>query len=175
LLDGHAAGFNLRDVEDVVDDKKEGVGEVGDDHEVFALLTSEVRLEGDASQTDDAAGEEPSVQEKRERKEESAPVHRRTNLVRHVSEELGFRPVRKLSRLPRHRVLLQRVAKGEDHLVDLGLERVHLSARFDGDEGGEVSFGCGGGNLGEGANLRGQVKSHGVDVRLRRRREINSR
>lgn len=103
---------------------------------------------------------------RREGEGRSAPVHWRPDLVRHVRQELRLGPIRQLGRLPRHRVLLQRVTEGEDHLVDLRLERVHLSRRFDRDERAEVAFGGGGRNLGKGADLRGQVQSHGVDVRL---------
>lgn len=59
--------------------------------------------------------------------------------MRHVGQELRLGPVRQLRRFPRSRVLLNTLSQVVHHLIDLGLERVHLSASFDSDEPSEIS------------------------------------
>jgi hypothetical protein len=51
-----------------------------------------------------------------------------------------------------------------DHLVDVVLELGHLALRLDGDRAGEVAARHGGGDLGDGAHLGGQVAGQLVDV-----------
>jgi len=83
--------------------------------------------------------------------------------MRHISQKLRFTPVSQLSRFPRCRVLLNTVPQVEHHLIDLRLQRVHLTARFDRDEAGEVTIhGCGR-DLSEPTDLGGQVSGHSVD------------
>ncbi|KAI3479879.1 hypothetical protein L1887_58027 [Cichorium endivia] len=145
LFDVHAAGFDLGDVEDVVDDGEQVASERRDRDEVLALRARQLGLEGERGHADDA-------------------VHGRADLVRHVGEELGLGAVGELGGLPGGGVLLDTVAETVDHLVDLGLERVHLAGRLDGDEAGKVAVGGGGGDLGKGTHLRGEVVGHDVDV-----------
>ena len=61
-------------------------------------------------------------------------------------------------------VLLGRVPEVADHLVDVVLERRHLALGLDGDRAGQVALGDGGGDLGDGADLGGQVGGELVDV-----------
>lgn len=85
------------------------------------------------------------------------------DLVRHVSQELGFTPVGQFGGFPGSGVLLDTISQVEDHLVDLRLQRVHLSTSLDRDETTEVSV-CGGGrDLRETTHLRRQVVGHGID------------
>src|SRR6202035_4501671 len=50
-----------------------------------------------------------------------------------------------------------------DHRVDGALELEHLALDVDGDLLGEIALGDGGGDLGDVADLRGQVAGHRVD------------
>jgi len=85
------------------------------------------------------------------------------NLVGHVCQELRFTPVRQLGSFPSSRVLLDAVSQVEDHLVDLGLQGIHLPTGFDSDETSEVPVhGCSG-NLTEASHLGRQVAGHRVD------------
>ena len=61
-------------------------------------------------------------------------------------------------------VLLGGVLEVADHLVDVVLERGHLALGLDGDRPGQVALGDGGGDLGDGADLGGQVGGELVDV-----------
>ena len=83
--------------------------------------------------------------------------------MRHVSQKLRFTPIGQLSRFPRSRVLLDTVPQVEHHLIDLCLQRVHLTARLHRDEPGEIAIHSCGRYLSETANLRGQVSGHRVD------------
>ena len=101
----------------------------------------------------------------------------------HVRQELTLTPIRQLSRFPSRRVLLntkvrrnswrcsddeqdpQRlpIPQVENHVVDLGLQTVHLSASLDRNKPREVSIHSCSRNLGETSDLRRQVASHSVD------------
>ena len=72
-LDVHAPGFDLREVEDVVDDGQQRVAAVADGGRVVALLVVERRVEQQPAHADDR-------------------VHRRADLVAHGRQEgaLGF-------------------------------------------------------------------------------------
>ena len=85
------------------------------------------------------------------------------DLVGHVGQELRFTSVRQLSSFPRSGVLLNRVARVGHHLVDLRLQRVHLSARLDRDEPTEIAVHRRCRDLRETPDLRRQVARHGVD------------
>ena len=85
------------------------------------------------------------------------------DLVGHVSQELRFTSVRQLSSFPRSGVLLDTVAQVEDHLIDLRLQRVHLSAGLDRDEPSEVAVHSRLRDLRESSDLGRQVAGHGVD------------
>lgn len=84
--------------------------------------------------------------------------------MRHVCQELGLRSVGRLGLLSSARVLLDTFSEVVHHLVDLGLETVHLSRRFDCDESSKITIGGSGRDLGEGSHLGCQVGSHGVDI-----------
>lgn len=62
------------------------------------------------------------------------------DFMTHVGQELRLTPVRKFSGLSRSGVLLDTLAQIVNHLIDLGLQRVHLAAGFDSDESREVSI-----------------------------------
>ena len=76
-LDVHAAGLDLREVEDVVDDREQRVAGVADRGGVVALLVVERRVE-----------QQPAHADHR--------VHRRADLVAHRGEERALRLVRRL-------------------------------------------------------------------------------
>lgn len=80
--------------------------------------------------------------------------------MRHVRQKLTLTPIRQLGRLPRRRILLNSLPQIEHHLVDLRLERIHLSARFDRDEPREVAVHCCRRDLCESTHLGGQVVRH---------------
>lgn len=91
LLDRHATGLNLGDVEDVVDNEEKRGGEVRNNHEILALLAGEAGL-----------GVTPV-------KPMMPFIGVRTScdmLARNSDLE-----VRQLGRLPCRRVLLQRVSE----------------------------------------------------------------
>jgi hypothetical protein len=64
-------GLDLREIEDVVDDRHQALGRGPDGADEIALLVVELRLREEIGHADDA-------------------VHRRPDLVRHVGEELGL-------------------------------------------------------------------------------------
>jgi hypothetical protein len=65
-------------------------------------------------------------------------------------------------------VLLGGVLEVADHLVDVVLQGRHLALGLEGDRAGEVALGDGGGDLGDGPHLGGEVGGQLVDV-LRQR------
>ena len=79
--------------------------------------------------------------------------------LQHAAElgEVGLQPVLL-------GVLLRRVLQVADHLVDGVLEGRHLALRLDRDRARQVALGHRGGDLGDGAHLRGQVGGELVDV-----------
>ena len=78
-LDVHAAGLDLREVEDVVDDREQRVAGVADGGDVVVLLGVELRVEQQAAHADHR-------------------VHRRADLVAHRREERALRLVGGLGR-----------------------------------------------------------------------------
>jgi len=84
--------------------------------------------------------------------------------VRHVGQKFTLTPVCRFGLLPGTGVLLDRLSKIVHHLIDLRLQTVHLSTRFDRDKTGEVSICRCSGDLGECSHLRGEVRSHRVDI-----------
>ncbi|RUP51767.1 hypothetical protein BC936DRAFT_146081 [Jimgerdemannia flammicorona] len=139
----------LRDIQDVVNNCQQAVSQAGNNHQILPLLPRKFGFQRQAGHSDN-------------------PVHGRADLVTHIGKELGLGPVSKLSGLARLRVLLNRITKRVDHLVYLSLETVHLTRSLNGDKTGEVAIRCGGGNLGEGSNLRGEGASHDVDYKRNR-------
>jgi len=81
----------------------------------------------------------------------------------HVRQELTLAPVCQFRGFSCCRVLLNRLSQVEDHLIDLGLERVHLARRLDSDEASEISIRSGRRNLGESTDLRCKICSHSID------------
>jgi hypothetical protein len=81
-LERHLARFDLREVEDLVDDDHQRLGASLDGLEVFALIWTQVRVERELRHADDA-------------------VHRRPDLVRHVGEELALCPACRFGRVLR--------------------------------------------------------------------------
>ena len=79
-LDHHLAGFDAREVEDVVDDGKQRLGGAAHRLGVLALLDVQIGVEQEARHADDA-------------------VHRGADLVAHVGEELALRLGPRLGRL----------------------------------------------------------------------------
>ncbi len=73
LLDLQLAGFDLREVEDVVDDRQQRLARVPHRLRVVALAGVEIGLEQQVGHADDA-------------------VHRRADLVAHVGQEVGLQP-----------------------------------------------------------------------------------
>ena len=65
------AGFNLREIQNVVDDSEESIGGRLNHGEVLALLGGELSVQGEFGHSDDS-------------------IHRRANLVAHVCEELAL-------------------------------------------------------------------------------------
>ena len=61
-------------------------------------------------------------------------------------------------------VALGGLAQVGDHRVDVVLQLGHLAAGLDLDRAREVALGHGGGDLGDGAHLRGEVGGQQVDV-----------
>ena len=78
-LDVHAAGLDLREVEDVVDDGQQRVARIADGGGVVALLVVERRVEQQPAHADDR-------------------VHRRADLVAHRREEGALGLVGRLGR-----------------------------------------------------------------------------
>src|SRR6266702_146189 len=74
--------LDLREIQDVVDDRQEGCA--GDPHEleVLALLRGQSRLQGELGHPDDG-------------------VHRRADFVAHIGQKLRLREIRRLGRLLR--------------------------------------------------------------------------
>ena len=68
------AGLDLGEVEDVVDERQQGVARPLDDAQELPLLLRERRIEGELGHADDA-------------------VHRRANLVTHVREKIALRAI----------------------------------------------------------------------------------
>lgn len=89
--------------------------------------------------------------------------------MRHIRQELRLAPIRQFSRLPGSRVLLYTFTQVVHHLIDLRLERVHLTARLDSDEPSEIAVHSRRTDLCETAHLRGQVSGHGVDSHSNRK------
>ena len=89
------------------------------------------------------------------------PGHRRqiTLPLEHPGEagEVGLEPVL-LGRL------LRGLTKSADHLIDLVLQQRDLATRLNADRPGQVSLCHGSGDVGDGADLGGQVGSELVDV-----------
>ena len=81
-LEAQAAGLDLRDVEDVVDDVQQRLGRRSHQVQRLALLRAQVAVEQQRRHAHDA-------------------VHRRPDLVAHVREELALGAVRLLGLLPR--------------------------------------------------------------------------
>ena len=79
--------------------------------------------------------------------------------LEHAGEpgEVGLQPVLLA-------VALGGLAQVGDHRVDVVLQLGHLAARLDLDRAREVALGHGGGDLGDGAHLRGEVGGQQVDV-----------
>ena len=79
--------------------------------------------------------------------------------LHHAGEprEVGLQPVLLL-------VLVGRVLQVADHLVDVVFERGDLALRFDRDGPGEIALRDGGGDLGDRADLRGQVAGELIHV-----------
>ena len=108
LLEVDAAGLDLREVEDVVDDLEQRPPRLVDHLGVLALLGGERRVEQQAGHADDA-------------------VHRRADLVAHVGHELRLEPrglERRLARAHQHVDAL----RGEHHAGDVAVlvaPRVH--------------------------------------------------
>ena len=84
--------------------------------------------------------------------------------MRHVGQELALTPIRRFCLLPRRRILFNRFPEVVHHLVDLRLERVHLTRRFDSDEPREVAVGRCRRDLGKRSDLRCKVGGHRVDI-----------
>ena len=79
-LHAQVSGFDLGDIEHVVHDGEERFARGPDELEIFALLGAELGLQRNLSEADDR-------------------VQRRADLVAHVGQEVGLRPVRFLGRL----------------------------------------------------------------------------
>ncbi len=82
------AGFYLRDVEHVINDRHQAGCRRGNDVDVFRLLGCEARFAHDFGHPDDA-------------------VHGRSNLVGHVGQEFAFRLIRRLGGPLQLRLLLK--------------------------------------------------------------------
>ena len=108
-LDVHAPGLDLREVEDVVDDRQQRVARVADRRGVVALLGVERGVEQQAAHADHR-------------------VHRRADLVAHRREERALRLVRGLGRGARLLRLVEqaRVLDRDHRLVGEGLEQRDL-------------------------------------------------
>ena len=76
-LDVHPAGLDLREVEDVVDDREQGVARVADSPRVLALLAVELGVEEEPAHADHG-------------------VHGRADFMAHGREEGALRLVRGL-------------------------------------------------------------------------------
>ncbi len=74
-LELELARFDLREIQDVVEDRQQRLGGALDGRQALALLQIEIGIERQLGHADDA-------------------VHRRANLVAHVGEELAFRAAR---------------------------------------------------------------------------------
>jgi hypothetical protein len=72
-------------------------------------------------------------------------------------------PVSQLRRLPRRRVLLDTIPQVEHYLIDLRLQRVHLTAHLDRDEPRKVSIHSRRRDLRKAPYLCFQIPGHGVD------------
>src|SRR5215472_3862452 len=79
--DFHTTGFDLREVEDVVDQIEQAVSGPAEDAHVFALLRAELRFPQEVGDTDDG-------------------VHRGPDLVAHAGEEFALGSVGSLVNLP---------------------------------------------------------------------------
>ena len=79
-------GFDLGDVENVIDDGEQRLARGSNQLQTFALLRGELRLQRNLRQADDR-------------------VHRRANLVAHVGQELGLCPIGLLGCLLGHEQL----------------------------------------------------------------------
>ena len=80
ILQRHAAGFDLREVQDVIDDRQQRVAATADRLHAVALLVGQLRVEQQRGHAHHA-------------------VHRRADFMAHVREELGLRPRRFLQLL----------------------------------------------------------------------------
>jgi len=96
-------GLDLREVEDVVDDRQQRVGRGPCGREVVALLLGELGVERQLGHPDHA-------------------VQRRADLVAHVGEELALRPARRLGAVARHGEVGVGLAQLLGARRDLGLE-----------------------------------------------------
>ena len=75
VLEIELAGFDLGEIEDVVEHAEQGIGGVFHDAQVFALFVIELCFERQVRHADDR-------------------VHRRADLMTHVGEEVALGPVR---------------------------------------------------------------------------------
>ena len=66
------------------------------------------------------------------------------DFVRHVCQEFTLTPVGRFGLLSGARILLDRLSEVVHHLIDLRLQTVHFTTRFDRDEPSEISIGSGG-------------------------------
>ena len=104
------SGLDLRKVEDVVDQRQQGLARSLDDPEELPLLLRELRVERELGHADD-------------------PVHRRADLVTHVREKVTLRPIGVLGLffggLPLDHFLLQiaRALLDEAHELALTMAR----------------------------------------------------
>ncbi len=73
-LNGQLAGFDFREIENIVDEGEQGVGRTLDQAQAFALFGAEVGLKGQFGHTDD-------------------PVHGRADFVAHVGQEFALGPI----------------------------------------------------------------------------------
>ncbi|KAH3665686.1 hypothetical protein OGAPHI_003874 [Ogataea philodendri] len=145
FLNGHAVRFDLGNIQNVVNDGQQRVGKVMHNRQHLPLVLRQLRLERQLSHTNDT-------------------VHRRSNLVGRVGQELRLGAVSKLGSLSGSSVSLNGLSQVQHHLVNLGLQGIHFSRGLHGNESREVSVRSGSSDLGKRSHLRGQVRSHDVDV-----------
>jgi hypothetical protein len=84
------------------------------------------------------------------------------NFMRHIRQELTLATIHQFCCLPHHGVLLDAIAQIEDHLLDLRLERFHLSACFNRGEPGKVTIHSHCRDLRELSHMRHQTSGHSV-------------
>ena len=100
------------------------------------------------------------IDQRRELGQQHLPDGHEVALALHHAAELrevGLEPVLL-------RIALGRVAQVADHGVDVVLQVGHLAARVDLNRARQIALGHGGGDFGDGAHLRGEVRRQQVDV-----------